>query len=273
MGEAPGAYVPELLDGYSTAMLAATGVGPGHHCLQLGPEGGAVAQWLAGRVTPGGRVVAALAGPGRRTPPHGIEVVSHDIATEPPPRGPFDVIHARLVVPHLARRRDVLHQILDALRPGGWLVVGDFHGPIASRASPAASSHGASDTDLFAAVLNDVHGRVNETGAGDRQWIGTVERHLDAAGMQEVHAASYDQVVRGGESACVLLRDHVIRIHDRLLRLGHRQCELRRFHDLMLDPGFSSWFHEFRCVRVRKPVTTYGARPVVPTPHRGVGSA
>jgi 2-polyprenyl-3-methyl-5-hydroxy-6-metoxy-1,4-benzoquinol methylase len=42
------------------------------------------------------------------------------------PAGRYDLIHARLVLSHLPQRRDVLARLVQALRPGGWLVVEDF---------------------------------------------------------------------------------------------------------------------------------------------------
>lgn len=233
VGVARGAYVAELLDGYSAAMLDATGVGPGYRCLELGTVGGSIPRWLAGRVAPSGGVVA------------------RERAVAAPAEGPFDLIHARLVLPHLTRRPDVLHGLTDTLRPGGWLVVGDFSGPLALESGGAGH---ASDTDLFACVLNDLHGRLHQTGGGDGRWISVVEEHLAAIGMAEVQTASYDQCVRGGESGCLRLREYITQVHDQLLSLGHRRDDLHRFQDLMLDPGFCSWFHEFRCIRARKPL-------------------
>ena len=57
---------------------------------------------------------------------HAFEVTAPRRAAsiEPPP-GPFDLIHARLVLVHVPRRREALAAMVELLRPGGWLVVED----------------------------------------------------------------------------------------------------------------------------------------------------
>ena len=66
------------------------------------------------------RALAAAAG-------GAIEVRRHDVVRDPPPhdRGPFDLIHARLVLVHLPDRERALRAMIDVLRPGGWLLVED----------------------------------------------------------------------------------------------------------------------------------------------------
>lgn len=61
--------------------------------------------------------------------PPNVTVCAHDINDGLPVEGSFDVIHSRLVLMHLARRREILSQLVNALAPGGWLVVGDYTFP------------------------------------------------------------------------------------------------------------------------------------------------
>lgn len=82
---------------------------------------------MSERVGPEGSVVATdidvswleTSGP---TP---FEVRVHDVGTDPPPPGPFDLVHARLVLVHVLRRLEALDAMIGALRPGGWLLVED----------------------------------------------------------------------------------------------------------------------------------------------------
>jgi SAM-dependent methyltransferase len=53
-------------------------------------------------------------------------VARHDITADAIPLARYDLIHARLVLSHLPQRRDVLVRLIEALRPGGWLVIEDF---------------------------------------------------------------------------------------------------------------------------------------------------
>jgi chemotaxis methyl-accepting protein methylase len=51
------------------------------------------------------------------------EVRRHDVAADPPPVEAFDLVHARLLLEHMASRDDALHVMAHALRPGGWLLI------------------------------------------------------------------------------------------------------------------------------------------------------
>ena len=103
---------------------------PGWRCLEVGAGGGSVAEWLCSLVGSDGVVVAtdletkfvsAIGAPN-------LEVRRHDIVSDPLEVEAFDLIHTRAVLDHLPERDAVLARLVDALRPGGWLVVlgGDF---------------------------------------------------------------------------------------------------------------------------------------------------
>jgi SAM-dependent methyltransferase len=55
-----------------------------------------------------------------------LEIRRHDIGKDPLPKAVFDLVHARLVLAHLPDRDEVLRRMVEALRPGGWLVVEEF---------------------------------------------------------------------------------------------------------------------------------------------------
>lgn len=105
--------------------LEALGLAADASCWEIGGGGGSVASWLAGHA---GRVlvtdvdtrfVEALAG-------EHVRVERHDVVADPLPDEQFDLIHARLVLEHLAQRNDVLDHLVAALRPGGWLLIEDY---------------------------------------------------------------------------------------------------------------------------------------------------
>src|ERR1700744_6562924 len=108
--------------------LTGIGVTAGWACWEIGAGGGSIARWLAERVWPTGTVLATDIDP-RFIPPSQLshlEVAHHDITTDAIPLARYDLIHARLVLSHLPKRRDVLGRLVQALRPGGWLVIEDF---------------------------------------------------------------------------------------------------------------------------------------------------
>jgi SAM-dependent methyltransferase len=117
--------IESLWDPGSQALLDELGIGEGWRCLEIGAGGGSLVGWMAGR---GAKVVAididtrfieSLAS-------DTIEVRRVDIRTDELPRDEFDLVHARLVLEHLAERRQILDRLAAALRPGGWLVIEDY---------------------------------------------------------------------------------------------------------------------------------------------------
>lgn len=118
--------IAQLFDHQTFRVLEATGPGPGWRCWEVGAGGPTVAAWLADRVGPTGSVLATdidLAWMGDSGP--GVTMVRHDVVADPPPPGPFDLIHARLLLVHLPDRVEVAAALVERLRPGGWLVVED----------------------------------------------------------------------------------------------------------------------------------------------------
>jgi len=108
--------------------LTGVGVTGGWACWEIGAGGGSIARWLAEQVGPTGSVLATDIDP-RFIPPSQLshlEVARHDVCADAIPLASYDLIHARLVLSHLPERRDVLVRLVQALRPGGWLVIEDF---------------------------------------------------------------------------------------------------------------------------------------------------
>lgn len=120
------AAIARLFDPVSFLHLGATGVGAGWRCWEVGAGGPTVSAWLARTVGRIGSVVATDLDLSRfGDPPEGVTALVHDVASDPPPGGPFDLIHARLVLVHLPSRTEVAASLARALRPGGWLVLED----------------------------------------------------------------------------------------------------------------------------------------------------
>lgn len=119
------ALLEAWLDPGTIRHLETLGVGEGWHCLEVGGGGGSIVEWLCRRVGADGHVFAtdistrfldALDLPN-------LEVRRHDIVQDDLPEGAFDLVHARLVLTHLAERDKALRRMVKALKPGGWLLV------------------------------------------------------------------------------------------------------------------------------------------------------
>jgi SAM-dependent methyltransferase len=117
-----------MYDQGTIARLERVGVGPGWRCLEVGAGSGTVARWMASRVGPGGGVLATDIDPRflDLLSDDGVEVRRHDIAADPLEPRAFDVIHTRAVLQHVPARERALANMIQALRPGGWLVLEDI---------------------------------------------------------------------------------------------------------------------------------------------------
>ena len=114
-------------DATTIRQLAATGVSSGWHCLEVGAGTGTIARWLATAVGPTGRVVATDRDTGFLRDLDGppVEVVQHDVTSDPIEEHAFDLVHARALVEHLPDRAGVIARLTRALRPGGVMVLED----------------------------------------------------------------------------------------------------------------------------------------------------
>jgi ubiquinone/menaquinone biosynthesis C-methylase UbiE len=120
-----------LFDATTHRVLEGVGITAGWRCLEIGGGGGSIARWMAGRVGPKGQVLCTdldtrIIEQGRASAPANLEVVRHDIANDPLPAQSFDLIHARLVFLHVIERERALESVVQAIKPGGWLVIEDF---------------------------------------------------------------------------------------------------------------------------------------------------
>jgi SAM-dependent methyltransferase len=112
-------------DPTSVRRLAATGVGAGWRCLEVGAGQGSIARWLSRQVGPSGEVVALdldtslLAGLAEPN----VEVLCGDVLDIELPEASFDLIHTRLVLMHVPERARAIERMVSLLRPGGWLAV------------------------------------------------------------------------------------------------------------------------------------------------------
>jgi ubiquinone/menaquinone biosynthesis C-methylase UbiE len=122
------------ISGATSALLQAAGIGGAMRVLDLGTGLGHVAFQVADRLAPGGSVVGVdrasrmLEIAESRRAAAGVETVSfvEGNARSFESSEPFDAIVARLLVFHLPDREAVLRRQLEALRPGGTMVLVEF---------------------------------------------------------------------------------------------------------------------------------------------------
>ncbi len=238
-----------MLDGTTRGILDDVGMGVGWRCLELGAGNGSVARWLAGRVGPTGAVDAVDLDVAHLDAGPGVTVHRHDLNDGLPVDGPFDLIHARLLLMHLPGREETLRALAGALAPGGWLVVTD----LGERVPVAGPSADRADGELFHRVLDVGTRRVAVQAGMSFTWARTVGGRLRDVGLEDVHGLEETFTSRGASPALRYYASLVAQVAGPLRAEGLTDSELRRFGELMEDPGFSAWSYQH--------VSTWGRRP------------
>jgi SAM-dependent methyltransferase len=113
------------LDPLTKRRIERLGISSDARCLEIGGGRGSIARWLSDVVGPAGRVIATDLQLGFLTEidAPNVEVLRHDIRTDPFPPGSFDLIHTRAVLMHISATVDLLRRIVTWLAPGGWLLL------------------------------------------------------------------------------------------------------------------------------------------------------
>ena len=116
----------EARDPRTFAMLGQVGIAEGMHCLEAGAGAGTVSAWMAEQVGSTGRVMSTdIDLQFHADMPANVIVRKHDIESDSLPREHFDIVHARALLQHVPSRNEVVGKLVDALKPGGWLILED----------------------------------------------------------------------------------------------------------------------------------------------------
>ncbi len=222
--------ITRLYDPASLALCRTLGAANGWRCLDVGAGTGSLARELSALVAPAGSVVALDVDTRFLDPlaSEQLQVVRSDVSAQPLPAAGFDLVHARLLLEHLAQRDAVLTSMVQATRPGGWVLVEDFDWSTAPVIDPPSAIHAevvAAILELFAA-----HGYLATYGR-------TLPRRLQAAGLADVGARAESLQVRAdterGLPQWELLAGQLT---PGLLAAGLlTRDDLQRFHELWHD--------------------------------------
>jgi branched-chain amino acid transport system ATP-binding protein len=240
------------LDPITTACLRdIVPIHSGMRCLELGPGGGSIASWLTRRIGPHGTVITVDKDPSRVTPAPNLTIVQHDLHDGLPGEaaGPFQLIHARLVLVHLVNRVQLLTELVERLAPNGWLVIGEFvtH-PM--RVQAAASGE---DTALYLRVLDAFTNVLVTRHGADIEWGHRVHQAMHTAGLRNVDTIEHIESWTGSQPGNQLHVANINGMRPRLLDAGLTNAELDAFLGLLDDPGFAAPSWPFTLTRGRKP--------------------
>ncbi|MDC0768954.1 methyltransferase [Streptomyces sp. HD] len=221
------------------------GVDEGWRCWEVGAGGPTVSAWLAERVGPGGHVVATDIDTSWMPEATGFEVLRHDVAADAPPAGgPFDLIHARLVLIHVAERDRALRSMVEALRPGGRLLLEDGDPALLPLICP--DEYGP-EQELANRLRRGFRELMRQRGA-DLEYGRKLPRLLREAGLVDVEADAYFPIT--SPASTVLEEASVRQVRDKLVAAGLATDEEIDRHlanvtagglDLATAPMISAW--------------------------------
>jgi SAM-dependent methyltransferase len=205
-----------------------------------------VAAWLRERVGPTGRVLATdidVSWTGTDAT-EGIKVLRHDVGRDAPPPGPFDLVHARLVLVHVTERDAALSAMVRSLRPGGWLVVEDADPALQPLICP--DEHGPEQA-LANRLRTGFRQLLRQRGA-DLAYGRRLPRLLREAGLTDGGADAYFPIT---PPACGVLETATVQlVRDKLVAEGLATNEEVERHlaniaagrlDLATSPMISAW--------------------------------
>lgn len=226
-------HLAAICDRYTSARLSGLRL-RGARCLELGAGAGSIAVWLAAKVGPHGQVLATDLNPMPIPERPRLRVCQHDIVNQPVPEGPWDVIHARLLLQHLPQRRDVVDKLAVALAPGGALVVEDWDQTW--RAGRVMHAPAVADTALFERFQNTLWAVFTAAGV-DGGWASQVLAAMVDAGLVDVDAQIHARSWPGRSAYAQLVAGSIIQLADRLREHGLTDADLARVRELMADPA------------------------------------
>ena len=205
----------------------------GGRCLELGAGSGSIARWLSQAVGPSGRVLATDLDVRwvRQAEDAPLEVVQHDLVTEPVPDGPWDLIHERLVLVHLPDRLAVLDRLVEALAPGGWLVLEDF-----DTGEVRTTDRQGPDHELIVRVAVAFNDMLGSRGAAT-SFAADTPRHLTDRGLVDVGASGYVAIDAGGGGFARVLAANIRQVGEALIGHGLSKEDIDRYLAVLDSPS------------------------------------
>ncbi len=237
------AALAELFDPSTFRHMDALGLSTGWRVWEVGAGGRSVPTWIAAR-TNAGTLATDIDTSWLDAEGADYEVLRHDIGTDPAPDGQFDLVHARLLLVHVPERNRALTTMIDAVRPGGWVLLEEADPGL----QPLVCPDDDGEDQQLANKLKFAFRSLMSDRAVDLSFGRTLPRLLRSAGMVDVHSDAYFPI--GGPACNELERATVEQIRERLIAGGLATEEEIERHlanvlsgrlDLATSPMVSAW--------------------------------
>jgi SAM-dependent methyltransferase len=211
-----------LFDGVTRHRLDALGVRPGWRCWEIGAGTGSIARHLADVTGPSGHVVASdldvrfLDELGELST---VQIVRHDVSDDPVQAEAFDLVHARAVLAYVPRRDEAVPRLVQALRPGGVLLLEDVVFGEGTTDALAAVTRPREHAWTLTLAARAVAGALRTVGA-DPEYGLRLPDALAGAGLRDIGADLAHRLVRGGSSEAAFFAVTMRELGPRLVGAG-----------------------------------------------------
>jgi SAM-dependent methyltransferase len=183
-------HLATVFDAGSIRTITDLGIQPGWHCLEVGAGHGGLARWLSDAVGPDGRVMATDVDTRFLVDmPANVIVREHDIARDKLPAEHFDLAHARAVLQHIPEREAALGRMIDATKPGGWVLIEDTDWSVFDN-QPLP--------EPFATLHRTLQRTYTEMAGYDGEWGRRMLAVMRAAGLVDVESRGKVNTMSGG---------------------------------------------------------------------------
>jgi SAM-dependent methyltransferase len=238
----------KILDSWTRGYLTTLGVGEGWHCLELGGGNGSITEWLAAKVGAFGSVTAIDINPAllELVPAQNVLVQQMDVRTGELPSESYDLVTCRALLHQIAEYApQVLARMVEALRPGGWLLIQepDFH--LAPTTEPEAWAH------TWQGLIDWGH-------ANGVDWLigRKLPSMMSALGLGHPEAKTDVQNLRGRDRGALYFQLFFSEVRDRVISAGQLDAAtIDTASALLNDPDYWTQCWMMTAVWLRKPLT------------------
>jgi SAM-dependent methyltransferase len=199
----------DVFDPGTIRQLDARGIAEGWRCLEVGGGLGTMTRWLSARVGAHGfvlttdidtRYLETLRLPN-------VEIRQHDVVEDALPTERFDLAYTRLVLQHVSDPPRALTNMVQAVKPGGWVVIEDFEIAPLGPETEMPKTFLAMRQAIAAAGVDQLFGR-------------SLSRRLQAHGLEAVESEGRVLLWTGRNAGKKLLRLNAEQLRERILATG-----------------------------------------------------
>lgn len=216
----------------------------GYRCLEVGAGAGSVAAWLGDRVGSRGTVTAVDINPRFIVSQDKVNVIQGDIIQLELEPNSYDLVHSRFVFIHIPQYQQALRNVIDALKPGGILLIEEPDFSI----SRLATGIETEDIETVARVVEASHQMFRQQGKNPFFGL-SVPSLFQQAGLKQVRVQTFMPLAKGGENIVKIMKLSVQHLTETLISTGattHQDIE--RFLELSDHP--QAWFLHYAHISV-----------------------